>query len=179
MSKREMKLFLSDIDDAIAAIQSYTRDMTYEQLLADRKTREAIILNFVVIGEAIKKIPHIDAQGRRIEPKEPNGVKLESFIFDAIPLADHSIILEIDRNEQFAPVKNATGVDSAETSRRDMNRRAAAWLESAGYNVPRRPDFVAAGRYAIRPLLALVAGQLRAVLLEPPVIRPGQDHYLE
>jgi uncharacterized protein with HEPN domain len=31
--------------------------MTYEQLLGDRKTREAIILNFVVIGEAIKKIP--------------------------------------------------------------------------------------------------------------------------
>jgi len=31
--------------------------MSYEQLLADRKTREAIILNFVVIGEALKKIP--------------------------------------------------------------------------------------------------------------------------
>jgi uncharacterized protein with HEPN domain len=57
MSKREVKLYLTDIDDAIAAIQSYTKSMTYEQLLADRKTREAIILNFVVIGEAIKKIP--------------------------------------------------------------------------------------------------------------------------
>lgn len=57
MSKREVKLYLTDIDDAVSAIQSYTRDMTYEQLLADRKTREAIILNFVVIGEAIKKIP--------------------------------------------------------------------------------------------------------------------------
>ncbi len=39
------------------SIQSYTKGMTYEQLLGDRKTREAIILNFVVIGEAIKKIP--------------------------------------------------------------------------------------------------------------------------
>jgi len=57
MSKREVKLYLTDIDDAISTIQSYTKDMTYEQLLADRKTREAIILNFVVIGEAIKKIP--------------------------------------------------------------------------------------------------------------------------
>ena len=55
MSKREVKLYLTDIDDAISAIQSYTKDMTYEQLLADRKTREAIILNFVVIGEAIKR----------------------------------------------------------------------------------------------------------------------------
>jgi uncharacterized protein with HEPN domain len=57
MSKREVKLYLTDIDDAISAIQTYTTDMTYEQLLDDRKTRDAIILNFVVIGEAIKKIP--------------------------------------------------------------------------------------------------------------------------
>lgn len=57
MSKREVKLYLSDIDDALSAIQTYTKDMTYEQLLADRKTREAIILNFIVIGEATKKIP--------------------------------------------------------------------------------------------------------------------------
>jgi uncharacterized protein with HEPN domain len=57
MSKREVKLYLTDIDDAISAIRSYTEGMTYEQLLGDRKTREAIILNFVVIGEAIKKIP--------------------------------------------------------------------------------------------------------------------------
>ncbi|MFA4825333.1 MAG: DUF86 domain-containing protein [Methanoregula sp.] len=57
MSKREVKLYLSDIDDAISAIQSYTGGITYEQLASDRKTREAIILNFVVIGEAIKKIP--------------------------------------------------------------------------------------------------------------------------
>ena len=39
------------------------------------------------LHRAVKKIPHIDPQGRRVEPKEPNGVKLESFIFDAIPLA--------------------------------------------------------------------------------------------
>jgi uncharacterized protein with HEPN domain len=57
MSKREVKLYLTDIDDAISAIQTYTTGMTYEQLLDDRKTRDAIILNFVVIGEAIKKIP--------------------------------------------------------------------------------------------------------------------------
>jgi len=57
MSKREVILYLTDIDDAISAIQNYTKGMTYEQLLDDRKTREAIILNFVVIGEAIKKIP--------------------------------------------------------------------------------------------------------------------------
>jgi len=57
MSKREVKLYLTDIDDAISAIQSYTKNMSYDQFIGDRKTREAITLNFVVIGEAIKKIP--------------------------------------------------------------------------------------------------------------------------
>jgi uncharacterized protein with HEPN domain len=57
MSKREVKLYLTDIDDAITTIQSYAQNITYEDLVKDRKTREAIILNFVVIGEAIKKIP--------------------------------------------------------------------------------------------------------------------------
>lgn len=57
MSKREVRLYLTDIDDAISAIQSYTEKLTYEELAGDRKTREAVILNFVIIGEAIKKIP--------------------------------------------------------------------------------------------------------------------------
>lgn len=57
MSKRQVKLYFTDIDDALSAILSYSRDMTEEQLAGDRKTREAIILNFVVLGEAIKKIP--------------------------------------------------------------------------------------------------------------------------
>ena len=35
MSKREVKLYLTDIDDAVSAIRSYTKDMTYEQLLDD------------------------------------------------------------------------------------------------------------------------------------------------
>ena len=39
---------------------------------------------------AVKKIPHIDENGNRIKPDEPNGVKLETFVFDAIPMAEHS-----------------------------------------------------------------------------------------
>jgi UDP-N-acetylglucosamine/UDP-N-acetylgalactosamine diphosphorylase len=92
------------------------------------------------LHRAVKKIPHIDSQGRHVEPKEPNGVKLESFIFDAIPMASNSIVLDIDRNEQFAPTKNATGVDSAESCRAMMIERAARWLEAAGINVPRKAD---------------------------------------
>lgn len=74
---------------------------------------------------AIKKVPHIGADGKRVEPTEPNAIKLEAFIFDAIPLAKNPLVLQTVRAEEFSPVKNATGVDSADTARRDMNRRTA------------------------------------------------------
>jgi len=44
MSEREVKLYLTDIDDSVSAILAYTDGILYEQLLGDRKTREAIIL---------------------------------------------------------------------------------------------------------------------------------------
>jgi len=50
-------MYLHDIDDAITAIFFYTKKMSYHTFENDRKTREAVILNFIIIGEAIKKIP--------------------------------------------------------------------------------------------------------------------------
>ncbi len=92
------------------------------------------------LHRAVKKIPHIDASGNHIEPAEPNGIKLESFVFDALPRASNSIILETLRSEEFAPVKNETGPDSIETSKKLMIARAASWLESAGLAIPKKPD---------------------------------------
>ncbi len=130
------------------------------------------------LHRAVKKIPHIDSQGRPIEPEEPNGVKLESFIFDAIPLAQRSIILEIVRSEQFAPVKNATGEDSAEATHRMMIERAAAWLESAGVKVPRKPDRSPDCVLEIAPSFALDAEEVAAKRDQIPPINPGDDAYL-
>jgi len=128
---------------------------------------------------AIKKVPYVDERGRRIEPAGPNAVKLESFIFDAIPYARNPLILQTVRAEEFSPVKNATGVDSEATARRDLNRRAAAWLDGAGFDVPRRQDGEPDGRFEISPLLALDGGHLREVMAERPTITPGQAHYWE
>ena len=63
-------------------------------------------------------------------------MKLEQFVFDAIPLAKNAIVYETDRAEEFSPVKNAEGVDSPATCRRDQIRRAARWLREAGVEVP-------------------------------------------
>jgi UDP-N-acetylglucosamine/UDP-N-acetylgalactosamine diphosphorylase len=130
------------------------------------------------LHRAVKKIPHIDMQGNHVEPRRPNGVKLESFIFDALPLAETSIILQIDRAEQFAPTKNATGEDSVETTHRMMVERAARWLESAGVPVPRRPDGSADCTLEIAPSFALDKADVPAQRDRVSPIRPGDKIYL-
>ncbi len=128
---------------------------------------------------AAKKVRCLDEAGRPVEPEKPNAVKLESFIFDAVPMAARPLILQTVRAEEFSPVKNETGVDSTETARRDLNRRAAAWLEAAGFHVPRRDDGEPDGVFEISPLLALDAAHLRERMLHPPPVTPGERHYWE
>jgi len=127
---------------------------------------------------AVKKIAHIDRQGNFVEPPEPNGVKLESFIFDALPLASKSIILQTIRSEEFAPAKNATGVDSAESTRQMMIARAAGWLESAGVNIPRKSDGSIDCLLEIAPSFALEKDDVKAKLNEIPAIKPKDKIYL-
>ena len=65
---------------------------------------------------AFKKATYIDANGNLIKGEEPNSYKFESFIFDAFEKLDNMAILRVKREEEFAPVKNAEGVDSPKTS---------------------------------------------------------------
>jgi UDP-N-acetylglucosamine/UDP-N-acetylgalactosamine diphosphorylase len=58
---------------------------------------------------AYKRVPQINAQGEAITTAEPNAWKFERFIFDTIPLAGKVVALEVPRDEQFLPLKNATG----------------------------------------------------------------------
>ena len=89
---------------------------------------------------AVKKVPCLDEAGAPVTPAEANAVKLEMFIFDALPLAGKPVILEADRAEQFGPVKNASGIDSVDSSRKLQQERAAVWLEAAGIRIPRQAD---------------------------------------
>jgi UDP-N-acetylglucosamine/UDP-N-acetylgalactosamine diphosphorylase len=85
-----------------------------------------------------KKIPTIDEDGAAIAPEEPNGRKLERFVFDALPAARTVAVVETDRARDFSPVKNAEGIDSPATARRDLTAQYRAWLEAAGLSPP--PD---------------------------------------
>jgi UDP-N-acetylglucosamine/UDP-N-acetylgalactosamine diphosphorylase len=83
-----------------------------------------------------KKIPTVDDEGRAVTPSEPNGRKLERFVFDALPAARRSCVVETPRAEEFSPVKNASGSDSPETARRDLVAQYTRWLEAGGLQVP-------------------------------------------
>jgi UDP-N-acetylglucosamine/UDP-N-acetylgalactosamine diphosphorylase len=128
---------------------------------------------------AVKKVPFINEQGLRVEPAQPNAVKLETFVFDALPLAKKSIILEIDRKEQFAPIKNATGVDSLESSRQLQLERAAKWLTLAGVEVPCHPDGTIDVQVEISPLFALDADELTQKRDQIPQLTAGRKFYIE
>lgn len=62
------------------------------------------------------------------------GVKLELFIFDTFPLAQRAALLEVQREHQFAPVKNApgTGKDDPDTARGLNLAQHACWVQAAG-----------------------------------------------
>ncbi len=130
------------------------------------------------LHRAVKEIPHIDQHGNFVEPDGPNSVKLESFVFDALPLASKSIILETLRSEEFAPVKNAAGVDSVESAKEMIVARGAAWLESAGAAVPRKPDSSVDCLIEIAPSFALEKDDIKTKLCKIPEIKPMDRVYL-
>ncbi|MEL7473306.1 MAG: UDPGP type 1 family protein, partial [Planctomycetota bacterium] len=122
---------------------------------------------------AEKKVPCVDPEtGAPTQPAEPNGIKLEQFVFDALDFCEQSIVLETDRVEEFAPIKNAEGNDSPETSARFQTRKATRWLVAAGVKVPRDADGEPDCTLEIGPLTALDADDLKAAEL-PNQIEPG------
>ena len=59
----------------------------------------------------------MDENGNSIKPETPNAYKFETLILDMVYLMDNCLSFEVEREKEFAPVKNATGVDSVESAR--------------------------------------------------------------
>lgn len=69
-----------------------------------------------------KKIPHLDENGNLCKPEEPNGYKFETLILDFIKLLSSCLPFEVEREKEFAPIKNKTGIDSVESARRLLEK---------------------------------------------------------
>ncbi len=89
------------------------------------------------LHRARKRVPYVDAAGREVRPDAPNAVKLESFLFDAIPRAERSLVVETVRAEEFSPIKGNSGADSPDTARADLLAMFRGWHERAGVPLPR------------------------------------------
>ena len=84
---------------------------------------------------SLKPMPSVDASGRTVASDGPNGYKLERFVFDALPAAKRVCVLEVRTEEEFSPIKNASGKDSPDTARQDLDRLYRGWLHKAGIEV--------------------------------------------
>ena len=93
--------------------------------LFEVKALERIIDNQLPVHIVEKKIPYMDENGILVKPEEPNGHKYEMLILDMIHELKTCLPFEVERNKEFAPIKNKTGVDSVESAR--------ALLEENGY----------------------------------------------
>lgn len=123
------------LEDGKPSIVEYY-EMTEEMVTSRREDGEltyafGVILNYLfridelekIVEQKLqthiveKKIPYIDDKGELIKPETPNGYKFETLILDMIHLFENCLPYEVVREQEFAPIKNPTGVDSVESAR--------------------------------------------------------------
>lgn len=130
----------------------------------DRLNRRGFALPY---HRAVKEVEGLDSAGRN---EKMAGLKFETFVFDSIPLAQKACCMEVVREEEFAPVKNQTGIDSPDTARQAMNSLFRRWLTEAGGEVA--PN----AQVEICPLFALDQEEL-AEKLKGKKVMVGEDTY--
>jgi len=110
---------------------------------------------------AEKNIPYVNNSGEHVSSKNKNGIKFETFIFDALKFAKNVANMEVIREYEFSPIKNLTGIDSAESGKRLYMNRCARWLKEVGVDVPFDEKGNAKIKIEISPLFANSPDDLR------------------
>ncbi len=105
----------------------------------------------------------IDALGPDGEQKRIEGIKFETFIFDALGFAERSVTLEVSRDKEFSPVKNAAGSDSPDTARAALCALHRSWLAASGKLAALTDDLAV----EVSPLYALDAEEFTKKYIAP------------
>ncbi|NOY07916.1 MAG: MerR family transcriptional regulator [Spirochaetes bacterium] len=104
---------------------------------------------------ARKKVKTLKPTEEGADLREEEVIKFEMFIFDAVPEAKNPVFFETERREEFAPLKNKTGIDSITTCLAGQIEKYSGWLEAAGVEVPRDNDNKPVYPVEISPVFAL------------------------
>jgi UDP-N-acetylglucosamine/UDP-N-acetylgalactosamine diphosphorylase len=159
MNGKTILIEYSDMDDAVRyAVSSDGKMLHWAGSIAIHVIRRDFVEEITAGGMLLpfhraRKI--ITVMGPDGSPMEIEGIKFETFLFDALPLARKSMTMEVMREEEFAPVKNKSGSDSLESSVALQSSLYRSWLESAGIEV--RPGILV----EISPLFALDRKELK------------------
>ena len=95
---REIDLYLYDILDAIKNIQEYTSGFTYDDFTSSRMCVDAVIKNFLIIGEAVKKIPG-EMKSEHTSTDWKNIAGLRDVLVHAYFRIDDEILWDIIQNK--------------------------------------------------------------------------------
>lgn len=136
----EEKVGVMCLEDGRPSIVEYY-ELTEEMLHQKNEKGElaynfGVILNYLFSVEALerimshqlslhvveKKITYLDETGNQVKPVQPNGYKFEQLVLDMIHDLDSCLPFEVVREKEFAPIKNAAGVDSVDTARELLKR---------------------------------------------------------
>jgi UDP-N-acetylglucosamine/UDP-N-acetylgalactosamine diphosphorylase len=106
---------------------------------------------------AKKKIPYVDDQGRTVKPGQPNGIKIEKFVFDVFQFSDRFVTWEVPRESEFSAMKNSdsAGKDCPSTARQDLLTLHRKYVEAAG-------GVVACEEVEVSPLLSYAGEDLES-----------------
>jgi UDP-N-acetylglucosamine/UDP-N-acetylgalactosamine diphosphorylase len=160
----------SDLPDDVAerrnadgSLEIWAGSIAVHMFAVDFLRRMAAAADALPFHIAHKKVAYIGRAGRLVKPKKTNAIKFERFIFDLMPSAARAIVVEVDPQEAFAPLKNASraATDTPEWVRAQMVAQHRRWLRRAGAEID---DGVAV---EICPLWALDAEETAAK------IKPG------
>jgi uncharacterized protein with HEPN domain len=55
--RKDWRLYLLDMLECIKRIENYVEGLSYEQFLMNDKTKDAVVRNIEIIGEAARNIP--------------------------------------------------------------------------------------------------------------------------
>lgn len=89
---------------------------------------DEVVRTSLPVHMVFKKVAYLayeDGSPVTVTPDTPNAYKLETLSLDLVHLTDSCLSFEVEREKEFAPIKNATGADSVESAR--------ALLEKNGY----------------------------------------------